>query len=120
MKIESKQQILDRRKEIEQDIIDLLLRAEARGINVKVIHNASIMNAVAACGLQLYSFGQTVSIPYFTPTWRPRSFYPRIVIENIPCLLKTHLSTFPGSGCTHCRIPCRPHNPGWTSNDRIS
>lgn len=58
---------------------DLLLRAEARGISVKVIHNASIMNAVAACGLQLYSFGQTVSIPYFTPTWRPRSFYPRIV-----------------------------------------
>ncbi len=58
---------------------DLLLRAEARGIPVKVIHNASIMNAVAACGLQLYSFGQTVSIPYFTPTWRPRSFYPRIV-----------------------------------------
>lgn len=57
---------------------DLLLRAEARGISVKVIHNASIMNAVAACGLQLYSFGQTISIPYFTPTWRPRSFYPRI------------------------------------------
>lgn len=57
---------------------DLLLRAESRGIPVKVIHNASIMNAVAACGLQLYSFGQTVSIPYFTPTWRPRSFYPRI------------------------------------------
>ena len=58
---------------------DLLLRAEARNITVKVIHNSSIMNAVAACGLQLYSFGQTVSIPYFTPTWRPHSFYPRIV-----------------------------------------
>lgn len=58
---------------------DLLLRAEARGISVQVIHNASIMNAVAACGLQLYSFGQTVSIPFFTPNWRPRSFFPRIV-----------------------------------------
>lgn len=58
---------------------DLLLRAEARGISVQVIHNASIMNAVAACGLQLYSFGQTVSIPYFTPNWRPRSFFPRII-----------------------------------------
>ena len=29
MEIESKQQILERRKEIEQDIIDLLLRAES-------------------------------------------------------------------------------------------
>ena len=57
---------------------DLLLRAQERGIPVQVIHNASIMNAVAACGLQLYSFGLTVSIPYYTRTWRPRSFYPKL------------------------------------------
>ena len=29
-----------------------------------VIHNASIMNAVGCCGLQLYRFGQTVSITF--------------------------------------------------------
>ncbi len=57
---------------------DLLLRAQSRGIPVQVIHNASIMNAVAACGLQLYSFGLTVSIPYYTRSWRPRSFYPKL------------------------------------------
>lgn len=61
---------------------DLLLRAQSRGIPVQVIHNASIMNAVAACGLQLYAFGMTVSVPYYTPNWRPRSFYPRIVANH--------------------------------------
>lgn len=38
---------------------DLLLRAAEEGIHVETIHNASIMNAVAQCGLQLYQFGQT-------------------------------------------------------------
>jgi diphthamide biosynthesis methyltransferase len=31
---------------------DLALRARTEGIPVKVIHNASIMNAVAACAAQ--------------------------------------------------------------------
>lgn len=37
---------------------DLQLRAKALEIPVKIIHNASIMNAVGACGLQLYRFGE--------------------------------------------------------------
>ncbi len=37
---------------------DLELRARALNIPTKVIHNASIMNAVGACGLQLYRFGE--------------------------------------------------------------
>jgi hypothetical protein len=45
---------------------DLELRARSRGIPVKVIHNASIMNAVGACGLQLYRYGEAVSIVFFT------------------------------------------------------
>lgn len=36
------------------------------------------MNAVGACGLQLYNFGQTVSLVFFTETWKPDSFYDRI------------------------------------------
>lgn len=36
------------------------------------------MGAVGCCGLQLYNFGQTVSIPYFDENWRPTSFYPKI------------------------------------------
>ena len=57
---------------------DIILRARALGIPTRVVHNASIMNAVGACGLQLYNFGQTVSLVFFTETWKPDSFYDRI------------------------------------------
>ncbi|KAI8865331.1 Diphthine synthase, partial [Ramicandelaber brevisporus] len=57
---------------------DLVHRARERGIGVRIIHNASIMNAAGCCGLQLYSFGQTVSICFFDGAWRPDSFYDRI------------------------------------------
>ncbi|THH18684.1 hypothetical protein EW146_g2340 [Bondarzewia mesenterica] len=60
---------------------DILLRARALHIPIRVIHNASIMNAIGACGLQLYNFGQTVSLVFFTDTWKPDSFYDRIA-EN--------------------------------------
>jgi diphthine synthase len=57
---------------------DLLLRAKALNIPSRVIHNASVMNAMGACGLQLYNFGQTVSLVFFTDTWKPSSFYDRV------------------------------------------
>jgi diphthine synthase len=34
---------------------DLAIRAKEKKIPVKVIHNASIMNAIGCCGLQLYN-----------------------------------------------------------------
>ncbi|XP_050295679.1 diphthine methyl ester synthase [Anthonomus grandis grandis] len=58
---------------------DLVLRAEQKGIPVQVVHNASILNAIGCCGLQLYSFGETVSIPYWMDGWEPDSFYDKIV-----------------------------------------
>lgn len=60
---------------------DLIIRAREDGIPVEAIHNASVMNAVGACGLQLYQFGQTVSLVFFTDTWKPDSFYDK-VMEN--------------------------------------
>ncbi|KAK4705741.1 hypothetical protein P7C70_g443, partial [Phenoliferia sp. Uapishka_3] len=57
---------------------DLLLRAEALAIPSTVIHNASVMNAVGAVGLALYNFGQTVSIPFFTDSWKPDSWLERV------------------------------------------
>lgn len=57
---------------------DLVVRAKKLGLEVKVIHNASVMNAIGVCGLQLYRYGETVSMPFFTDTWRPDSFYPKI------------------------------------------
>lgn len=57
---------------------DLVVRAKKMGVEVKVIHNASVMNAIGVCGLQLYRYGETVSIPFFTEEWRPDSFYEKI------------------------------------------
>ena len=33
-------------------------------------------------GLQVYRFGEIVSIPFFTETWRPYSFYEKIKINK--------------------------------------
>ena len=63
---------------------DLILRCrqnKPHPIDTTVVHNASVMNAVGACGLQVYRFGETVSIPFFSKTWRPLSFYDK-VLEN--------------------------------------
>lgn len=77
---------------------DLVVRAKDLGLEVKVIHNASVMNAVGVCGLQLYRYGETVSIPFFTETWRPDSFYEKIQRNrqlglHTLCLLGKFLST---------------------------
>lgn len=36
------------------------------------------MSGIGATGLQLYNFGQTVSMVFFLDNWRPASFYDRI------------------------------------------
>jgi diphthine methyl ester synthase len=58
-----------------------VLRARTLNIPTKTIPNASILSAIGATGLQLYNFGQTVSMVFFTDTWKPSSFYDRIA-EN--------------------------------------
>ncbi|XP_064385927.1 diphthine methyl ester synthase-like isoform X2 [Halichondria panicea] len=60
---------------------DLIVRAYEMGIKFEVIHNASIMNAVSCCGLQLYRFGETVSIPFWTEGWKPDSFIDKIELN---------------------------------------
>ncbi|KAJ4385708.1 diphthine synthase [Gnomoniopsis smithogilvyi] len=57
---------------------DLVLRARELNIPVRTVPNASIMSGIGAAGLQLYNFGQTVSMVFFTDNWRPASFYDRI------------------------------------------
>lgn len=70
---------------------DLQLRAQAMGVEVAVVHNASIMNAIGCCGLQLYNYGQAVSICFFRgpgtfwpdePAWRPGSFYEKVAANR--------------------------------------
>lgn len=58
---------------------DLVVRCHQNGITCKVVHNASIINAVGCCGLQLYRFGQVLSLCFWTPTWRPDSWYDRLL-----------------------------------------
>lgn len=57
---------------------DLVLRARSLNIPISTVPNASIMSAIGSTGLQLYNFGQTVSMVFFTETWKPASFYDRI------------------------------------------
>jgi diphthine synthase len=61
---------------------DIILRAREFGVSVEMIHNASVMGAVGSCGLQLYNFGATISIPFFETTWRPTSFYNKILYNR--------------------------------------
>jgi diphthine synthase len=45
--------------------ISLIQEAEKQNIKTKIIHNASILDAVAETGLQPYKFGKVASIPNF-------------------------------------------------------
>ncbi|MEE9525907.1 MAG: diphthine synthase [Candidatus Woesearchaeota archaeon] len=44
--------------------LDLLTRAKEKGIKTKIIHNASIINAVGEIGLEVYKYGKITSIPF--------------------------------------------------------
>lgn len=61
---------------------DLLLRAADLNIPTEVIHNASILTALGGTGLQMYNFGQTLSLVFYTETWKPSSWYDRLE-ENL-------------------------------------
>lgn len=62
--------------------IDIYYRALKKGIKVEVIHNASIMNAVGCCGLHVYDFGATISMCFFTETWKPMSWYNKVLANR--------------------------------------
>ncbi|MFC1691464.1 diphthine synthase [Nanoarchaeota archaeon] len=54
---------------------DLILRAKEKGVSVKIINNASIINAIANTGLELYKFGKTTSITFPEKNWIPETCY---------------------------------------------
>jgi len=61
--------------------ISLIQEAKNCGVKYKVIYNASILDAVAETGLQLYKFGKTTSMPKWEKSFTPDSFM-KIVQEN--------------------------------------
>jgi diphthine synthase len=67
--------------------ITLLQEAKKSGIRTKVIYNASIFDAVAETGLQLYKFGKIASIATWKENYEPDSFM-KIVQENLS--MKAH------------------------------
>jgi len=51
--------------------VDLLLRCKEKDINYKIINNISIFTLVARTGLQIYKFGKTTSVPFFSEKFKP-------------------------------------------------
>jgi len=58
----------------------LISDARKRGINVEIIHNASIYSAIAEIGFHIYSFGVTATIPFPEKT---RGKLPKSVYEML-------------------------------------
>ena len=89
--------------------IDLLKRANDLGIKVNIVHNASILTAVAETGLQLYKFGKTTSIPFPEKNFQPETAYDAIKMN-----LKNDLHTL-------VLLDLRPNeNKFMTINDAIN
>ena len=63
---------------------DLFLRAKSRGVVVRVVHNASIINAVGVVGLELYKYGKTTSIVFPDDDWLPETPYD-VIKQNLSC-----------------------------------
>jgi len=61
--------------------ISLIEEAKRCGVKYKIIYNASILDAVAETGLQLYKFGKVTSMPKWEKSFSPDSFI-KIVQEN--------------------------------------
>lgn len=61
--------------------LDIIARAQRRGVVVNVVHNTSILTAVAETGLSLYKFGKVTSIPYPAPGFTPETFFD-VMLEN--------------------------------------
>ncbi|MBU2104667.1 MAG: diphthine synthase [Nanoarchaeota archaeon] len=61
--------------------ISLVTEAKECRVKCKIIHSASILDAVARTGLQLYKFGKITSMPAWKKSFEPTSFM-EIVKEN--------------------------------------
>ena len=61
--------------------ISLILKCKEEKIDFRIIHNASVFDAIAETGLQIYKFGKTASMPAWTENYKPSSFA-EIIKEN--------------------------------------
>lgn len=61
--------------------ISLIQEAKLSKVKYKLIYSASILDAIAETGLQVYKFGKITSMPKWTKSYKPTSFM-EIVKEN--------------------------------------
>ncbi len=61
--------------------ISLIQEAKLSDVRYKVIYNASVLDAIAETGLQLYKFGKIASMPTWKKSYSPDSFI-KIVKDN--------------------------------------
>jgi diphthine synthase len=61
--------------------ITLIQEALLSGVKYRVIHNASILDAIAETGFQLYKFGKITSMPEWKKSYEPDSFM-EVIKEN--------------------------------------
>jgi diphthine synthase len=59
--------------------LNVLMEAKEQGIKTEIIHSSSIMTAVAETGLSLYNFGKTVTIVRQSKEYAPTAFYDTVV-----------------------------------------
>ncbi len=67
--------------------ISLILKCKKEKIKFKVLHNASIIDAISETGLQIYKLGKTASMPKWSERDKPESFV-KIIQENLK--IKAH------------------------------
>jgi diphthine methyl ester synthase len=60
--------------------IEIFKEAKEANVEVKIIHNASVLTAVGVVGLQLYNYGKTASVPYLDDF--PELETPYNILEN--------------------------------------
>jgi len=61
--------------------IELMMACRQASVEVRVLHNASVLTAISQTGLQLYKFGKTTSIPLYEENFKPEAFFD-ILVEN--------------------------------------
>ena len=61
--------------------VSLLQELRKNKVKYKIIHNASVLDAIAETGLQLYKFGKIASMPKWQKSFKPVSFM-EVVKEN--------------------------------------
>lgn len=62
--------------------ITLIDECKASGVKYKIIYNASIFDAIAETGLQIYKFGKVTSMPAWKKSFEPTSFM-KVVQQNM-------------------------------------